>query len=989
MSRPAPQGRSVSASHMADERKRGVEASMRVLVRVRGTAPREESVFETEGTQGTCLTVVSETPATSTSRAVPRSKTYSFDRVFSAEADQNMVYTDAMSVMLNDVLLGYNCTVFAYGQTGTGKTHTMEGDLSSYMETFAPEAGVIPRTLYRLFHVLDVRGDDFAVKMSLVELYNEELRDLLRDEASSSSHSQLRMFDDTRGRGVVLQGLEEVPLVSAEHGLRLLQQGSMRRHTASTRCNDVSSRSHCVVTFTVQVKETGLHGEELMRTGKMNLVDLAGSESIGRSGAENKRAREAGHINQSLLTLGRVINALVDGSAHIPYRESRLTRMLQDSLGGRAKTCIIATVSDDRANLEETLSTLDYASRAKSIKNRPEANQRVTRAALLREYVQEIDQLRSDLAATRTKQGIYISEENWARMEKEKAALHRHIDEQKRAADVAASQLASLQEQLEQNTRVLAKRDADAAQMEAAHATRLQDLEQALSHAAHLSEQLQEETKLHHAHAASEKQLNHVAHELRQLAEQATADVHGLFAKLERRTNADQHTHQALAHFSQQLREARQRVDASAKTDIPRALTRMMQTWGEEQGALEQALQERLLSLTPSLDAAMLTDVRTSLHSMITSHMQSLHEQHSASLHALVQAAETQAADLTSLENAYEAATQAWSQHLRAMEQGYESMACRQRRNAETWASTQATQKEAWHAYEAAMAAQAEAVQRALSTFVDTHAQQSRTLASKLHDEASTEAWHASMAYADDVHTQLLSQARTAMATPYQAWDDAWHAVHASAASSHRALASHHDVLETTVPSTSKHMHHALDEALAPVQAQYDTAYNAAEAASHMAEHVQQALAAMDVTSAAADVVSDATHAHQRMQAAASSMAELERAFVPLAAPALASTGETPQRRPPARLPTWGTVPPNRQEALSWWDRAQGAVTPLQERQPNIASSASSPSPASSTPVKTPTRTATQPSLRKGPIAPRTHVPNTRRGMPPTSTPRT
>lgn len=158
-------------------------------------------------------------------------------------------------------------------------------------------------------------------------------------------------------------------------------------------------------------------------------MDLAGSENIGRSGAVAGRAREAGNINQSLLTLGRVISKLVARESHIPYRESKLTRLLQDSLGGKTKTSIIATVSPAMLNLEETLSTLDYASRAKNIQNRPEVNQKLTKRALikvlnqlydrllttsLKEYTEEIERLKKDLAATREKNGVFVSPENYA-----------------------------------------------------------------------------------------------------------------------------------------------------------------------------------------------------------------------------------------------------------------------------------------------------------------------------------------------------------------------------------------------------------------------------------------------------------------------------------------------------------------------------------------------------------------------------------------------
>lgn len=405
-------------------------------------------------------------------------KTYSYDRVFGRDADQGMVYQDVAGHVLDEVLQGYNCTVFAYGQTGTGKTHTMEGDLSAHAGTFATDAGVVPRTLFRLFHILESRNDDFGVRMSFVELYNEELRDLLAESGTA-----LRMYEDPRGRGVLVHGLEDVPLTGAAHGLKLVRIASDRRHVASTRCNDTSSRSHCVFTLTVHVREVGPRGEDVLRVGKLNLVDLAGSENIARSGAENKRAREAGLINQSLLTLGRVINALVDGSAHIPYRESKLTRLLQDSLGGRTKTCIIATVSDDPRNIDETLSTLDYALRAKSIKNRPEANQRMMRAGLIKEYVAEIDHLRADLTATRSKDGVYVDRDNWARREAEQEARVQRIEELQRKDELAQSRLASMAEQLEQNTHVLARRDAETLAAQNVHSERIAALEKALADA--------------------------------------------------------------------------------------------------------------------------------------------------------------------------------------------------------------------------------------------------------------------------------------------------------------------------------------------------------------------------------------------------------------------------------------------------------------------------------------------------------------------------
>lgn len=192
---------------------------------------------------------------------------------------------------------------------------------------------MIPRVLFRLFHELETSNADYSVKISYVELYNEELRDLLAPELAAPSGSTqpmaqgvakevpvLKIFDDSSKKGVFIQGLEDCPVKDRADALALLTKGSQRRQIAATKFNDHSSRSHSIFTITVHVKETSSIGDDLLKVGKLNLVDLAGSENIGRSGAENKRAREAGMINQSLLTLGRVINALVDKSSHVPYR---------------------------------------------------------------------------------------------------------------------------------------------------------------------------------------------------------------------------------------------------------------------------------------------------------------------------------------------------------------------------------------------------------------------------------------------------------------------------------------------------------------------------------------------------------------------------------------------------------------------------------------------------------------------------------------------
>lgn len=208
----------------------------------------------------------------------------------------------------------------------------MQGEVNlSPLGNLSSQAGMIPRALFKLFNQLEYSKADYSVKISYVELYNEELRDLLASEAVSSSQPMslgtqkenqlaLKLYDDASKKGVFIQGLEEVYVKSFVDAVALLSKGSQRRQIAATKYNDHSSRSHSVFTITVHSKEISTLGDDYLRVGKLNLVDLAGSENIGRSGAENKRAREAGMINQSLLTLGRVINALVDAASHVPYR---------------------------------------------------------------------------------------------------------------------------------------------------------------------------------------------------------------------------------------------------------------------------------------------------------------------------------------------------------------------------------------------------------------------------------------------------------------------------------------------------------------------------------------------------------------------------------------------------------------------------------------------------------------------------------------------
>ncbi|GMN35769.1 hypothetical protein TIFTF001_042281 [Ficus carica] len=379
-------------------------------------------------------------------------RVFTFDKVFGPKSQQRSIYDQAISPIVNEVLEGFNCTVFAYGQTGTGKTYTMEGGMRNKGGDLSAEAGVIPRAVRQIFDTLEAQSADYSMKVTFLELYNEEITDLLAPDDNSRSAAvedkqkkPISLMEDGKGC-VVLRGLEEEAVYSVNEIYTLLERGAAKRRTADTLLNKRSSRSHSVFSITLHIKEAAVGDEELIKCGKLNLVDLAGSENISRSGARENRAREAGEINKSLLTLGRVINALVEHSSHIPYRDSKLTRLLRDSLGGKTKTCIIATISPSAHSLEETLSTLDYAYRAKNIKNKPEANQKMSKAILLKDLYLEIEKMKDDVRAAREKNGVYVPHERFAQDEAEKKARNEKIEQLENDLSLAEKQVDSFRE---------------------------------------------------------------------------------------------------------------------------------------------------------------------------------------------------------------------------------------------------------------------------------------------------------------------------------------------------------------------------------------------------------------------------------------------------------------------------------------------------------------------------------------------------------------
>ncbi|KAL0347275.1 UNVERIFIED_CONTAM: Kinesin-like protein KIN-5B [Sesamum calycinum] len=484
-------------------------------------------------------------------------RVFTFDKVFGPKAQQRSIYDQAISPIVSEVLEGFNCTVFAYGQTGTGKTYTMEGGMRNKGGELPAEAGIIPRAVRQIFDTLEAQNADYSMKVTFSELYNEEITDLLaqEDQLKSTEDRQkkpISLMEDGKG-SVIVRGLEEEAVYSANEIYSLLERGAARRRTADTLLNKRSSRSHSIFTITVHIKEGTLGEEELIKCGKLNLVDLAGSENIYRSGAREARAREAGEINKSLLTLGRVINALVEHSLHVPYRDSKLTRLLRDSLGGKTKTCIIATISPSAHCLEETLSTLDYAYRAKSIKNKPEANQKVTKAVLLKDLYVELERMKQDIRAAREKNGVYIPHERFLQDEAEKKAKNERIEQLESDLSLSEKEVYKLRELYlsEQEGKLNVESELkDCKENLKTTCKALEDLQDNYKTALSV---LKEKESIISKLQYSESSLVDCAKKLRVNLQDASQDISALFGKIDRKDKLERENYSILLMFGAQL----------------------------------------------------------------------------------------------------------------------------------------------------------------------------------------------------------------------------------------------------------------------------------------------------------------------------------------------------------------------------------------------------------------------------------------------------
>jgi len=256
-------------------------------------------------------------------------KQFSFDAVYDQSSSQKSVYDEVAFQMVESVFEGYNGTIFAYGQTGCGKTFTMMGDTKN-----PDKLGIIPNTFNHIFGYINTEGvgKKYLVRCSFIELYQEELKDLL----NPSQKNKLEIREDPK-TGIYVKDLTMTQVCSGSEIEKCLYSGNKNKHVGSTTMNAESSRSHCIFTIYVEMMDEGNTKNKKVKAGKLNLVDLAGSERQSKTNATGQAVDEAKKINLSLTALSNVINALVDKKSHIPYRDSKLTRMLQDSLGGNTK----------------------------------------------------------------------------------------------------------------------------------------------------------------------------------------------------------------------------------------------------------------------------------------------------------------------------------------------------------------------------------------------------------------------------------------------------------------------------------------------------------------------------------------------------------------------------------------------------------------------------------------------------------------------------
>jgi hypothetical protein len=370
---------------------------VRVSVRVRPFNSQEKSIDPT-----TPIESVDEKNGIINVMKEYDKKTFNYDNVFPEKSNQTEIFEQTSKEVVKSVLKGYNGTIFAYGQTGTGKTYTMVGEFKNQ-----ENKGIIPRAFDYIFdQIKQDKEYKYNVTVSFIQIYIEQIQDLL-----DPSKKDIRIREDPE-KGVYLEGVTWVKVSSTNECALVFAKGEENRTTHATFMNAHSSRSHAILIAKIEksmtlsqekIKELSkeskekIKAERVMNISHLYLVDLAGSERVKKTKAVDMRLEEAKKINFSLLTLGKCINALAEGKqTYISYRESKLTRLLQESLGGNAKTSLIVTISPSNYNADESISSLNFASRAMKVKNKPIVNRSVDYQALCIKLQEDLDKLNDE-----------------------------------------------------------------------------------------------------------------------------------------------------------------------------------------------------------------------------------------------------------------------------------------------------------------------------------------------------------------------------------------------------------------------------------------------------------------------------------------------------------------------------------------------------------------------------------------------------------------
>ena len=362
MSSRPQSGRSRSGTQSADKGTR-IQVAVRIRPLNRSDGSNEKVVVRVDPDDRNSVAV--------DDGAGRRSKSFSYDGVF--VGDQREVYDTIGRPMLEEAYKGFNVCLFAYGQTGSGKTFSIQGDLGEEERN-----GIVPRFVRDMFHEAQTRVETdreatVRITMSMIEIYMERVRDLLTERVKGQEPESLELHEDAN-RKVYVKDVGVHPVLSYDRVMELLAVGNANRQTAETKMNETSSRSHSIVQFTIVQTFDSLERRDVESV--VYLVDLAGSERQGKTETTGLQFEEAKKINQSLLMLGRALNSFSErrGDTFVSLRESKLTRLLSECFGGNSKTWMLATVSPSAFNLTETMSTLEYATNAKSITNRAEVN---------------------------------------------------------------------------------------------------------------------------------------------------------------------------------------------------------------------------------------------------------------------------------------------------------------------------------------------------------------------------------------------------------------------------------------------------------------------------------------------------------------------------------------------------------------------------------------------------------------------------------------